>query len=95
MKYLFELQYTTSSGDFGYESIDTMTIECDDIQSFFEKAIKELPEYSYNIIVVDINPRQFFNDYPSLNYQVLTDILNEISDNINLIKSQTQLNDIM
>ena len=40
MKYLIELQYTTSSGDFGYEYIDTMIIECDNILNFFNKAIR-------------------------------------------------------
>lgn len=42
MKYLIEVQYTTSSGDFGYEYIDTMSIECDDITQFFEEAIKDI-----------------------------------------------------
>ena len=85
MKYLIELQYTTSSGDFGYEYIDTMTIECDNILNFFNKAIRELPEYSYNINVVDIKPRQFFETYPYLDYQILTNIFDKISGTINHI----------
>lgn len=92
MKYLIELQYTTSSGDFGYEYIDTMTIECDNILNFFNKAIRELPEYSYNINVVDIKPRQFFETYPYLDYQILTNIFDKISGTINHIKLLQSLN---